>query len=99
MILIYWLQVLDSHSDGLCVYILDMLCAKNGVCENSGHEIALSGIRETQTGSIYSTMLFTEMIINHYSKYLRITKLVFYQSKIKFKTIVTVMIKTVASCK
>ena len=43
------LQVLDSYSDGLYLYFLDMLCAIKGVCHSCINAIALSCIRKTSS--------------------------------------------------
>ena len=50
------LQVVESYSDGLCLYLLDMLCAAKGVWNNCLDAVAVSWIRKTSSRSIYSEM-------------------------------------------
>lgn len=46
-------QVLGSYSDGLCRYLLDMLCVAKGVCKSCVNAVAVSCIRKTPCRSIY----------------------------------------------
>ena len=55
--LISLLQILDSHSNGLCLYILDVLCFEEGIWDNYINEIAVYCFRTSTSRSIYGNRL------------------------------------------
>lgn len=48
------LQILDSFGNGLCFFLLDLLCVEKGVCSGCNNEVAFSCIRTTAARSVYS---------------------------------------------
>lgn len=50
----FLLQILDPFGNGLCFYLLDMLCFEKRVRDSCIDEVAFSRIRKTASRSVYS---------------------------------------------
>ncbi|KAL7248141.1 hypothetical protein ACSBR2_002950 [Camellia fascicularis] len=46
-------QILDPFGDGLCLYLLDMLCIERGIRDNCFHEVAFPGFKTSTPRSVY----------------------------------------------
>ncbi|KAF5958107.1 hypothetical protein HYC85_005332 [Camellia sinensis] len=75
-------QILDPFGDGLCLYLLDMLCIEKGIRDNCFHEVAFPCFKTSTPRSVYIEATHAAVDARFVSNDLQVTTIMVFS---KFK--------------